>query len=345
MEATLKGNVILGSHGSENDADALRPNAPIWKNVPSARLIDRKLVKATLVVVAILLAVALAESAAITFTAKSIPEQVGIAAESLWLDAAFSQDDDALKPDPESGYAYNTLGQTKRVAYKKICEATWLCRPSVTFSGLSIDDAFDIYTQMRLDHPELFHLGDSPEARCVTRKSLATNGVVTLFPEYVAGSADVIEMRGNLCQRVSAITSELPSTDDASHKASVLCSKLCSDVRYEEYGIGAMSAGHSSFDALCVGTAVCEGYALAYALLCNSAGLDCHVIVGDVAQNDDPNLAHAWCEVNIDGEWLTVDPTFSDAGSNFATGPLDQSAAAKRGYVPFKGNILPSRSA
>ena len=48
---------------------------------------------------------------------------------------------------------------------------------------------------------------------------------------------------------------------------------------------------------------VCAGYASAFALVCNAAGLDCVAMTSD---------SHAWNRVRIDGIWYNVDPTWDD---------------------------------
>ncbi|MBL3700538.1 DUF2510 domain-containing protein [Leucobacter luti] len=60
------------------------------------------------------------------------------------------------------------------------------------------------------------------------------------------------------------------------------------------------------------GTAVCQGYAQAFALIAREAGLDTIIVVGEVVDGG----AHAWNRVNVGGEWKSVDPTWNDSDEN-----------------------------
>ena len=65
------------------------------------------------------------------------------------------------------------------------------------------------------------------------------------------------------------------------------------------------TVSHSAYGALTKGTAVCQGYALAYKLLLTRAGVPC-VFVTSTSMN------HAWNMVQIDGGWYHVDSTWDD---------------------------------
>lgn len=62
------------------------------------------------------------------------------------------------------------------------------------------------------------------------------------------------------------------------------------------------------YGALIDGKCVCAGYAAAFKLLAQEAGLEAIVVTGYL----DGNLAHAWNKVKIDDEWQIVDVTNND---------------------------------
>lgn len=68
---------------------------------------------------------------------------------------------------------------------------------------------------------------------------------------------------------------------------------------------------YTSLGALKKKYAVCAGYAKAFQLLCDKAGLDCIYVTGDV-----PTGSHAWNQVKIDGKWYNVDVTWDDPVSS-----------------------------
>lgn len=64
----------------------------------------------------------------------------------------------------------------------------------------------------------------------------------------------------------------------------------------------------TAYGALINGKCVCAGYAAAFKLLADEAGLDAVVVTGFL----EGNLAHAWNKVQIGGEWQILDVTNND---------------------------------
>ena len=67
-------------------------------------------------------------------------------------------------------------------------------------------------------------------------------------------------------------------------------------------------ATFNAYGALIDGKCVCAGYAAAFKLLAQEAGLEAIVVTGYL----DGNLSHAWNKVKIDDEWQIVDVTNND---------------------------------
>lgn len=64
----------------------------------------------------------------------------------------------------------------------------------------------------------------------------------------------------------------------------------------------------TAYGALINGRCVCAGYAGAFKILADAAGLECVVVTGTL----EGNLSHAWNKVRIDGEWEILDVTNND---------------------------------
>ena len=69
------------------------------------------------------------------------------------------------------------------------------------------------------------------------------------------------------------------------------------------------------------GRVVCQGYADAYLLLCQKAGLDCLYIVGEGDNSHSSNFSgrsnHAWNTIKQNGGWYAVDVTWDDGDYTF----------------------------
>lgn len=95
---------------------------------------------------------------------------------------------------------------------------------------------------------------------------------------------------------------------------------LCSTIIYDEEALlnaqkyGYMRAdkefndSFSAYGALIKGKCVCMGYAAAFKLLSEEAGLETIIVTGFL----DGNISHAWNKVKIDNEWQIVDVTNND---------------------------------
>ena len=78
---------------------------------------------------------------------------------------------------------------------------------------------------------------------------------------------------------------------------------LCNHVNYVEDE----SDCYRAYGALVNGTAVCEGYALAFQRIMDSMGIPCYVASGTYKGG-----AHAWNIVQVDGQWYHLDVTIDD---------------------------------
>lgn len=81
-----------------------------------------------------------------------------------------------------------------------------------------------------------------------------------------------------------------------------------------DYDVNALSDNRviapESFNAygvLCLGTAVCEGYAEAAKMLMDRAGIECTIVIGT-----SKGEGHAWNQVKIAGEYYNLDITWDD---------------------------------
>ena len=95
---------------------------------------------------------------------------------------------------------------------------------------------------------------------------------------------------------------------------------LCDTITYDEEALENAKANNmesvdaqyqdsfTAYGALLNGKCVCAGYAAAFHLLAEKAGLESIVVTGNL----DGTLAHAWNKVKIDGKWQVLDVTNND---------------------------------
>lgn len=111
-----------------------------------------------------------------------------------------------------------------------------------------------------------------------------------------------------LTAKVKAAMKEIPlsSAADSFEEIDMIHDYVCDNVDYDY-----TYSKYSAYDALCNGTAVCQGYAVLFYRLCKEAGYPVRIISG----TSDSGAAHAWNIVGINGEYYNVDCTWDGQDS------------------------------
>jgi transglutaminase-like putative cysteine protease len=109
---------------------------------------------------------------------------------------------------------------------------------------------------------------------------------------------------------------------------------MVDNVRYPKVNVGSQNSvnqlGDESPDlfnpygALVDKVAVCEGYAQAFKLLCNKAGLECIVVTGSMN-----GVGHGWNKVKLGGVWYNIDVTINATGMNYSVFNVSDNVAKK----------------
>ena len=264
-------------------------------------------------------------------------------AEHILLEREFATNASPLKDEPTTKPSYDALSEKEQEAYRALYQAAWLHRDSVTVDGLSADEVWDIYTRMRYDSPEIFELEFGVTTNSTTISTMAENTIVTVDYSYLADHSETDIMRAEMAEQVNSAAALVDEVVGDQAKAAVLHDWLCEKVVYDKEDADPMV--HASYGALCQGKAVCEGYALAYDLICDKAGLPARVVVGCMDYISDPGLAHAWNIVSSNGEDFYVDTTFDDGW------PVskqyfwrDKAFMDRNGYIPYENNVFPEEA-
>lgn len=87
------------------------------------------------------------------------------------------------------------------------------------------------------------------------------------------------------------------------------------NVQYDYAGLSNNTLPATAYNAdgaLCYKSAVCQGYAEAFQLLCAKAGVQAYMMYGESGNSVDGWDTHAWNVVRIDGEWYQIDCTWDD---------------------------------
>ncbi len=154
------------------------------------------------------------------------------------------------------------------------------------------------------DYPECFYVSSA-----FSYTSRGEN-VVEMMPEYSFTGTDLTEARAELEASISSMMQGLPNTNNYD-KALYLHDRLAERVTYEFVG-----EHQTVYGALVAGKAVCAGYAAAYQLLLQRAGIVAWTVTGESLNPATGMMeGHAWNMVMIeDGVCVYTDVTWDDTG-------------------------------
>ena len=138
---------------------------------------------------------------------------------------------------------------------------------------------------------------------------------------YDESEKDQARKQEEIKNKVTEIISQIVTDDMTDEEKELAINQyLCDTIEYDEEALAnaeennfmyvdeSFNDSFTAYGALLNGRCVCAGYAAAFKLLSDAAGLESIVVTGVL----DGSLSHAWNKVNIDGEWHIVDVTNND---------------------------------
>ncbi len=235
------------------------------------------------------------------------------------------------KLSAENLYQYSNLTKTEKKAYGKILKKLKETQNIVDLKnlGLTNDEILLIFQKVLTDYPEFFYV--SPTVKTVyNSKSEIVN---TLFIHYTDGEkTDDLSATGdlkiaadrktinrqieNFNKKVTAVLDNIPINYSAAEKERIIHDYLIKNVSYDRKGSESGNISNHSFTsygALVLGEAVCEGYSKAFSFLCNMVGINTTLVSGKSQET-----LHMWNAVQIDNDWYMIDVTLDDGDSGDA---------------------------
>jgi len=199
---------------------------------------------------------------------------------------------------------YNNLDRKKQFLYDALVNAideydeiTEEIRYTYTSADFN-----DVVERIIADHPEYFFVNfeglESYVSETHTKVRISYQDEIT----------KVKELRTNLDDKVNEILSAISDDMTDFETELYLHDYLVENCKYLTDANNKGYTASTAYGALCEGTAICDGYAHAFKLLMNRAGLYCCVVDGYI---DD--IPHMWNMVKIDGDFYHVDVTWDDS--------------------------------
>ncbi|MCI8550452.1 MAG: hypothetical protein HFI68_07685 [Lachnospiraceae bacterium] len=215
---------------------------------------------------------------------------------SLYQAGAFETDTSGIM-----AYDMRTGSQEEQI-YQSLSQVS----PQLDVSGwgLTEDEMAAMFERVVNGHPDLFYVSN------IYHYTLdASSGKVLLMKwEYRETDQNRINaMKASMEAEVSNILNKMDSSMTDLEKLMVIHEALVINITYSETTAWDNGKGcYTAYCALVEGKAVCHGYALAFNLLAERAGIGTARFVGS------SNLKHAWNLVAVDGQTYHVDCTWDD---------------------------------
>lgn len=199
-----------------------------------------------------------------------------------------------------SRYGYYLLNADEKTVYDQIAAAARAFQTNVVLKKrLSREDVIKIISLMRLEEVDLYYISREYNAHVIQ----ATGMVTAVDLSYDFTKTEVENLNRQVDQKVSEILMRLPADATPEAKIKVFHDTIVLSTDYSlNYKYGATPYG-----PLVGGQALCEGYAKAFALLCNKVGIENLFVTGSYNGED-----HLWNMVKLDGNWYNIDTTWDD---------------------------------
>ena len=173
--------------------------------------------------------------------------------------------------------------------------------------GWSKNELGEHLNEVLWDNPLLFHVDKGFSVK--TSRIKATGELVSAFlvPSSFTISAETYRERRRKVEQAAAIAlNKTVGITNIAEKVKRLHDYLATHCQYAISGYGNETMEFRTvYDALVMGQAVCEGFAVCFNYLLSLAGIESKEVVSDVMQ-------HCWNCVLINGNWYHVDVTFDN---------------------------------
>ena len=200
-------------------------------------------------------------------------------------------------------YYYNHMNKPQQAAYHSIFAGVKNLSDEIQVPALSGEELYNIFFQMRLDHPEIFwvtnfkyrYYKDSPN--------------LIFIPEYLFEKNKIREHQKALTARVEKLVRPAQKMSEW-EKEKYVHDFICENVRYDKLK---KAYSHEIIGPLGQGVGVCEGIAKAVKILLDALGVWCVIVICGNNPEKGIKYRHTWNIVKINGTYYHLDATFDNS--------------------------------
>lgn len=215
-------------------------------------------------------------------------------------------------------HKYNALAsENQRLMYKAMLLAIkdHAAETLAVPGDLTEEETSAVYDAVSDDYPQFFEPSLTYK---ILREQSGSGKVKSVLCQlnYIENDPQKATARRQaLYDKVNAILAEAVSISDPLQRERFFYEKVIFAAKYDRSQPELININldtHTAYGDLVSGLAVCDGYAKAFALLCNYGGIEAWTESGYFE-----GVSHAWNGVKIDGQTYYCDPTVDDAENRY----------------------------
>lgn len=199
----------------------------------------------------------------------------------------------------EQWYA-NQLKKVERAVYDGMLTCFRQGASSARVPRVSAKTLGDVFTALKLDHPEIFWV------KSYRYSYTDTSDYYDLRPEYLFDGNKLKSQQQAVGSRLCKLIRPMQDKTEEEKLLSIHAF-LVQNVRYDKLK---KEYSHEVFGTLTNGVGVCEGIAKTVKLFCDRLNVPCIVVMCDNDPAQGEKYRHAWNLVKMGGKWLHFDMTF-----------------------------------
>ena len=200
-------------------------------------------------------------------------------------------------------YYYNHMNKAQQAAYHSILSGVKNLADEFQIPALEGEELYNVFFQMRLDHPEIFWVSsykyryykDSPN--------------LIFIPEYLFDKKKICEHQKAMTARVEKLIRPAQKLSEW-EKEKYVHDFICENIRYDKLK---KSYSHEIIGPLGQGVGVCEGIAKAVKVLLDALGVWCVIAICGNNPEKGIKYRHTWNIVKIGGTYYHLDATFDNS--------------------------------
>ncbi len=200
-------------------------------------------------------------------------------------------------------YYYTKLNKQQQAVYYAMQQCLMNLADEGQMPRVSGEELYNIFFQLRLDHPEIFW------ATGFKYRYYENSGNLIFLPEYLFEKAKIREHQKAMTSRVEKLARPAKSMSEL-EKEKYVHDFICQNVRYDKLK---KSYSHEIIGPLGQGVGVCEGIAKSVKVLLDALGV--WNVIAICGNNPEKGIKyrHTWNIVKIGGAYYHLDATFDNS--------------------------------